>query len=274
LLVVLQGSLFKALLRHRLVTYLVAAAGLHSILFLLPISEPEASPPIAEKPVKVVKLTAPTRPQTLVVKPTNRVKPRPAIAPKVAVAPKPVIRQRVEQPVPASLPVKTTPAPQKPQTEMATPPKPSPQISPTPTPSPTEQPPASPSQAKSNPLPVPNDPVPEGNTTQDVFARVAQPNGAEQACDDQQETCWRVPDARMREVSKQVLANLQREGYQVEKKELEDDIGMEVYEVSQNGQVKYYLHFLSLMSDSGTFYVPAKTMLSREELEQKAQSAA
>jgi len=266
--------LFKALLRHRLVSYLVAAAGVHSILFLLPISEPDASPPLAEKPVKVVKLTTPTRSQMLVVKPTNSVKPRPAIAPKVAVAPKRVIRQRVEQPAPASLPVKTTPIPKKTQTEMAVTPKPSPQMSPSPAQPPAEQSPATSSQAKSDPLPVPNEPVPEGNPTQDVFATVPQTNGAEQACDDQQETCWRVPDARMREVSRQVLADLQRKGYEVEKEDIEDDIGMEVYEVSKNGEVKYYLHFLSLMSDSGTFYLPAKSMLSREELEQKAQSAA
>jgi len=265
--------LFKALLRHRLVSYLVAAVGVHSILFLLPISEPEASPPIAEKPVKVVKLTAPTRSQPLVMKPTKAVKPRPAIAPKVA-APKQKVRQRVEQPAPASLPVKTTPAPQKSQTEMAVTPKPSPQMSPAPAQPPAKQSPATPPQAKSDPIPVPSDPVPDGNPTQDVFAAVPQTNGAEQACDDQQETCWRVPDARMREVSKQVLADLQRKGYEVEKKELEDDIGMEVYEVSKNGKVKYYLHFLSLMSESGTFYLPAKTMLSREELEQKAQKAA
>ena len=80
--------------------------------------------------------------------------------------------------------------------------------------------------------------------------------------------CWQIPETQWRSVSRNLIENLEAQGYEVEPLDLEDDTGRRVYKVSKSDEIKYYLNLLS--TDQGTVYRLSQEPLSREELNQAA----
>jgi N-dimethylarginine dimethylaminohydrolase len=80
--------------------------------------------------------------------------------------------------------------------------------------------------------------------------------------------CWKTPETQWRDVSSNLEQNLEAQGYEVKPLDLEDDTGRRVYEVSKEGEIKYYLNVLS--TQRGTVYKISREPLTREELNQAA----
>jgi len=76
--------------------------------------------------------------------------------------------------------------------------------------------------------------------------------------------CWQTPETQWRDVSSNLEQRLEAQGYEVEALDLEDDTGRRVYEVSKDGETKYYLNLLS--TKQGTVYLLTKEQLTLEEL--------
>lgn len=261
--------MFKQLSRYRAISYWLLAAGLHSVLLLIPLSfENEVSPeneapPISEQPVRVVKLTSPRR--------ANQVSTAPTTQPRLVSPLRPArvkTTQHVTAPRPAPLVVKPSPLAQ-----------PTPVAQVVPTPQPSQSPPSPPEPPEKLPKPKPtlSTQTPPTSTNLenklpelDPLKELAGANGTQQSCDETKATCWRVEDSQWRAVSQELREQLESRGYQVRPLDLEDDIGMAIFEVSKRGKRLYYLHFLSLEDQGGgTAYLRADQVLSRDELRRR-----
>jgi hypothetical protein len=77
--------------------------------------------------------------------------------------------------------------------------------------------------------------------------------------------CWQLPETQWRSVSRNLIENLEAQGYKVEPLDLEDDTGRRVYKVSKGNELKYYLNLFS--TQQGTVYRLSQQPLSREELD-------
>lgn len=162
----------------------------------------------------------------------------PKPTPKKSVLPTP---QAKPTPKPS---VKPSPIVQKVAPTIVTP-KPSPIVQPSPVATPTPSPSVTPS-----PSPSPTD--------------VLQLEGAQPGCNGLI-GCWQMAETRGRMVAGTLEEQLQKQGYEVRKLDLDDDTGMQVYEVAKNGTRQYFLHLL--WSDRGTIYVRNPELLSRGQLE-------
>jgi hypothetical protein len=78
-------------------------------------------------------------------------------------------------------------------------------------------------------------------------------------------SCWQTAETQWRSVSENLKQNLEAQGYVVEKLELADDTGRSAYQVSKDGETKYYLNLLS--TKQGTVYLLTKEQLTPEELD-------
>ncbi len=248
---------------YRVISYWLLAAGLHGVLLLIPIPVENEPPPISEQPVRVVKLTQPRRADrgstflTTKQRPASPRRPTPAKA-----------TQRVTAPKPAPLVIKPSPSSQ---------PTPVAQASATPPPSKSPQPSPEPLKKSPEPVSTPTDQKAPKSTNlenelqePDPLKELANANGTQQGCGEAKATCWQVEDSQWRAVSQELQARLEERGYQVTPLDIEDDIGMAVFEVSKSGKRQYYLHFLSLEDQGGgTAYLRADQVLSRDELKRR-----
>jgi hypothetical protein len=157
--------------------------------------------------------------------------------------------QKLVQPTPKAKPspsVKPSPIVQKITPTIVTPqPSPIALQSPIPSPSPSVTP--SPSIT---PSPSPTD--------------VLQIEGAQPGCNGRI-GCWQMAETKGRIIAETLEQQLQKQGYELRKLELDDDTGIQVYEVAKDGTRQYFLHLI--WSDRGTVYVRNPEILSRGQLE-------
>lgn len=112
---------------------------------------------------------------------------------------------------------------------------------------------------KSNPQPDRQQPDEAQNVAEvSDFPQVA---GAAAGCNGDKD-CWQVNSTQWRSVKLDQIQLLEQKGFQVT--EIEDEDGMSVYNVSQSGKQKYYLHFISTPQQTAILRKPEQ--LSREEL--------
>jgi N-dimethylarginine dimethylaminohydrolase len=95
------------------------------------------------------------------------------------------------------------------------------------------------------------------------LAEFPQIEGAQAGCNGLLD-CWKTPETQWRDVSSNLEQKLEAKGYDVKALDLEDDTGRRVYEVSKDGEIKYYLNVLS--TERGTVYRISQQPLTREEL--------
>ncbi|UBF25181.1 PepSY domain-containing protein [Kovacikia minuta CCNUW1] len=209
------------------------SAGLHAIVLMAPISSPDSLP--KDTVVKVTRLQKPRSSEPLSLRPT----PNPSQA-----KPKAKLKQASVRPQLSVSPTKT-----------ATTPRPSPVPSPSPTPQPS-------SVARPKPKPTPSPTFETGA----AIAAFSKTMGASTGCNSPTETCWQIADTQWRSVEASLVGQLEAQGFDVTRLDLEDDIGMGVYKISRNGKTEHYLHLLS--TTQGTSYVLKDKQLSRGELEQ------
>ncbi|MGG6284276.1 hypothetical protein ACQ4M3_22055 [Leptolyngbya sp. AN03gr2] len=202
--------------------------GLHGLLFAIPIpsTESEAQKPDSDS-VNVVNLPKPSPTQS----PTSAIPtPKPQPTPKA---------QRT--PPPRSVP---TPAPPTPQPSVQVQPTPQPTTQPSPSISPSPSPSITPS-----PSPSPTDGL--------------QIAGAVPGCKGQV-GCWQIADSQGRTIARTLEQQLEQQGFTLTQKELDQDTGFRVYEVSKDGVKQYYLHMI--WSDRGTAYVRNADLLSHSQI--------
>jgi hypothetical protein len=239
--------------------------GLHGLLLLIPIPpqpEPEPASNPKKKTVKVTQLPPPPSPPSPQPSPSVQLpKPSPRVQPTSPLPIKPFPRLRRQTP---PLIVQPSPKVQPPQpspvVEQTTPtPTPSSPITsstqaPSPTPSPLETPSPTPTpSAEPTPSPSPDEP----------FADFPHVDGVQAGCNNSL-SCWQTAETQWRSVSENLKQNLEAQGYMVEKLELADDTGRSTYQVSKDGETKYYLNLLS--TKQGTVYLLTKEQLTLEEL--------
>jgi hypothetical protein len=92
-------------------------------------------------------------------------------------------------------------------------------------------------------------------------------DGAEPGCNGAKD-CWQVEETQWRTIAGNLEDRLQGKGYTVKQLDLNDDIGLRVYEIIQHSSAKFYLHLLS--TSQGTVFLMHPKVLSREELHQMA----
>ncbi len=227
--------------------------GLHGLLLLIPIPpqpEPEPAPNPKKKAVKVTQLPPPPSPPSPQPSPSVQLpKPSPRVQPTspLPIKPFPRLRQtpplivqpspRVQPPQPSPVVGQSTPTP--------TPSSPITSTTPTPSPTPSAQP---------TPSPSPDEP----------FADFPHVDGVQPGCNNSL-SCWQTAETQWRSVSENLKQNLEAQGYVVEKLELADDTGRSAYQVSKDGETKYYLNLLS--TKQGTVYLLTKEQLTPEELD-------
>ncbi|MBD2081631.1 hypothetical protein [Leptolyngbya sp. FACHB-17] len=211
------------------------ALGLHGLMFIVPVPSQDA---IVErqnpKTVRVANVPNPSSKATTPPTPKAKASPKPT--------PQLLVKPRVVEP-PATL---SQPKPSVSTPIVATP-TPSPVASPSPVVSPSPTPTTSPTPT---PSPSPKDAL--------------QLDGATPGCNGR-EGCWEIAETQGRMISKTLEKQLQDQGYQVTEKDINEDVGMRVYQVEKSGTQPYYLHFI--WSDRGTAYVRHAQILSRSELE-------
>ncbi|HEY9646820.1 MAG TPA: hypothetical protein V6C88_10640 [Chroococcidiopsis sp.] len=220
--------------RSRLYLWLWVSLGLHGLVVFLPwmpSNTPPPKPPTEE--LSLIELTptvAPPPPPLPTTLPTV-VTPKPTPSPPLA-SPSPVAN-----PQPSTVPASPSPTPAATPTPTASP---TPTATPSPTPSPTATP-------ISTPTPTPP-PLPYANFPQAPNA--VQFADAVAGCDRSSE-CWRTPNTQWRTVAQDLRSTLESENYSLQ----EIDLGMtggRLYEVSKDGQIEYYVAFVS--TPNGTVY--------------------
>lgn len=166
----------------------------------------------------------------------NLPKPSPSSVPPPK--PKPQSTPKV-QPSLRAIAKPATPTPQPPiQSQPQSFPQPSPSLSPSPSPSPSL-----------SPSPPPTD--------------ILQITGAAPGCNGRAE-CWQLAESNGRTVAAKLEQHLEQQGFVLTQKELDQETGFRVYEVSKNGVKQYYLHMI--WSDRGTAYVRDNNLLSHSQL--------
>ncbi|HEY9603417.1 MAG TPA: hypothetical protein V6C85_17505 [Allocoleopsis sp.] len=250
--------------------------GVHGLLLMIPMpSEEKPETPVEKKLVKIAQLPLPPSPQpspiiqlptpsppvrqptSLPVKPTSRIQPSPPLivqpSPKIQLPkPSPIVAQDAPSPAPPSpTPVLSlTPAPSSaPPRPVASP---SPIPSPTPTPSPTLTPLPTPT-----PSPTPTDP----------FADFQHFPNAQQGCNGV-ESCWQTAETQWAVVSNDLKQKLEEGGYVMTPMDIEDDIGRRAYEVSKEGNTRYYLNLIS--TGSGIVYLLTEQLPTSEQIRSAA----
>ncbi|NEQ28103.1 MAG: hypothetical protein F6K28_55770 [Microcoleus sp. SIO2G3] len=238
--------------------------GLHGLLLLIPIPpqpEPEPASNPKKKAVKVTQLPPPPSPPSPQPSPSLQLpKPSPRMQPTLPPPVKPFPRLRQTPPLIVQRSPRVQPPQPSPVVEQSTPtPTPStPVTSSAPTPSSTPTPLATPSpsptpSAEPTPSPSPDEP----------FADFPHVDGVQPGCNNSL-SCWQTTETQWRTVSENLKQNLEAQGYVVKKLELADDTGRTAYQVSKDGETKYYLNLLS--TKQGTVYLLTKEQLTPEEL--------
>jgi len=204
--------------------------GLHSVVLMLPVT---SEPPIAEKPVRVVKVS-------------NQ-----PVVPAVKTVQQPAVKTPATQK--PAVPPPTVPARRKvssPQTSVLSQPKP-------PMPKPSAQP-----SAKPVPPVLPK--------VEKVIADFSETAKAQPGCKANEE-CWQLDETQWRVVAKKLTEKLEAQSYRVSKLDgLEDETGMGIYRVVARDGKKTFLHLL--LTDRGTVYVLDPNQLTRTQLEQRMAS--
>lgn len=184
--------------------------------------------------------------------------------PEVAQKKKPVpIVVASKSPTPTSQPsAPSTPPPpvrSSPAANSAPAASPVPAASPTPSPSAAPNPSPSPAPSTSTPSPSPS-PSPSKPPDPDAL----QMSGAT-PCKPDSAACFRVAETNGRDVSIKLEDQLLTKGFALTSVDLPNDTGRKAYEVTKDGEVKYYL-FMTWGMD-GTIY---EKFLTRGELDAKA----
>jgi hypothetical protein len=200
------------------------AIGLHGLLFAIPIPSTDSE---AEKS------------STESVNIVNLPKPSPA--PTIASRqPTPKVQPSLSsRPItPTASPIPQPSTQPQPQTVLSLQPSPSPSPSLSSSPSPSASPSPSPTDA-------------------------LQITGAVPGCNGRA-GCWQIADSNGRTVAGNLEQQLEKQGFILTQKDLDQDTGFRVYEVAKDGVKQYYLHMI--WSDRGTAYIRNDNLLSHSQL--------
>jgi hypothetical protein len=244
------GSPQKLTAKFWIALFWLVSAGLHGIALLLPM--PSSEPPIGEKSVKIVQLPPPKLPVA------QRPNPKPALPVAQPAQLQPTVAAKVE-------------TPRSPALEVKQPVQPSPAPSPTPVASPTSTPSATPQaqpSPKASPTPI-TSPSPSPTPT-DTLTAIAQSAGGAR-CNEAKADCYRIPTnpgTNWRAIADDRIEKFKQSGHQVKEREDLEEAGLRVFELSKNGDPKYYLHISS--SFEGIVLLKRPTLLTKEQVDQEA----